>query len=381
MAKFKKRFVASFLVGTMLFGSVSGVVSSQGTKVVYAQSLNDIEPKVNHLVKSMQTNYLGIKNQGTWERYLYECYDLLYKISEEKLSTSDRNKYYELYGKLGSCRNLISVLASINQVEKSMQPKSEGGYGNYIGIKNVEVWKAYLEMAMWYLDNPDDTDMGIFYDQYSELIKRLKDVTGIINKIEAEYNIDYDKVEELFNEAKKADDEIKVQTALIEAKKLGQCSKSNNLIFNINRFIEKKNPVNFLKYKLDYSGAIIEYPDTFKVLFRDDEVIEIKTSDIDMRIDRYNNLYAHDGHSYYSEYIEHQLKGKVVMSNATEDFMEVCSIYEGKVTYTKVLCSNSDMVVLKISYPESKLDEYKDVMDYIKDSYKLIPMSSMPDHM
>lgn len=75
MAKFRTKFVASFLVVSILTGSISGVMTQNNMKIVYAQSqaLSNATAKINHLTNSMQKNYLGLKNQATWETYVKEA--------------------------------------------------------------------------------------------------------------------------------------------------------------------------------------------------------------------------------------------------------------------------------------------------------------------
>ncbi len=101
---------------------------------VHAESsaLKDAKAKVDHLTYSLKNNYLGIKNQATWEIYIKEGRVLISKIPVSEKSEAD-----SLTVQLDKCESLVNAVARINHVEKSLET-------NYHGIKNAKQWSNSL---------------------------------------------------------------------------------------------------------------------------------------------------------------------------------------------------------------------------------------------
>lgn len=374
MAKVKNKVVASFLIGTMLLGTVSGLaVTREDTKVVYATSKAFInaQAKINHLVTSMQNNYLGIKNQGTWERYHDEAIALL-----DKVSKAEYEKVNDLADTLIMCEYLLGTLASVNQVEKSIAPKSEGGYGNYLGIKNAETWRKYLERADFYFYEYGPIDgTGIFDKQYKELATRKVKVEAIVKGIEDKFQIEYDAVVKLFNEAKASSDKEKARLALVEAEKLGTCIRSDKLERDIKNFIngvDEKEVVEYSNYTNYRYGFSLDYPSDFKKGYEGDNKAGCGFTFEDVEISAYgsNNVMDENGYSYYETMKDYgTVSGKILSENITETSIEVSFIKDGLVNHIKATVGEGSVNVLKTSYPESKSSKYEEIMQHVKGSF------------
>ena len=226
---------AVMLPTTVLASSVgeNREVAVQDFRVKASEStaLKNAKAKISHLTYSLKNNYLGIKNQGTWEMYIRQARDLISKIPSSEKVEKDK-----LTQELNRDEALVKALSRINQVEKSIAPKSEGGYGNYLGIKNAETWREYLRLASIDLEKVDKV---VFKKQYDELKSRMNKVSLVVREIEDKFQVEYDKVVKLFNEAKANNDKEKAKLALKEAEKLGTCSRSDALEKEIKSFINK----------------------------------------------------------------------------------------------------------------------------------------------
>ncbi|WP_442881360.1 CAP domain-containing protein [Clostridium sp.] len=195
----------------------------------YSKAYRDARAKIDHLTYSLKKNYLGIKNQATWEIYIKEGKSLISKIP-----SSERSQRDALTAELNRAEALVKAVARINQVEKSMLPKSQGGYGNYIGIKNAETWRGYLNLAKTDLEK---VDKSVFGNQYSELVSRMNKASDVVKRVEDQFNVEYNKVLNMFKDAKAANDKELAKKALVEAEKLGTCAKSDALERDIKSFI------------------------------------------------------------------------------------------------------------------------------------------------
>ncbi|KMT22893.1 S8 family serine peptidase [Clostridium cylindrosporum] len=194
-----------------------------------SDALKNAKAKVSHLTKSLKTNYLGIKNQAAWQSYIAQARELI-----KKIPSYERAQKEALTIEVDKDEALVNGLARINHVEKSIQPKSEGGYGNYLGIKNAEAWNEYLRLAKIDLDK---VDKSIFKKQYDELIARMNKVALVVTDIEDKFKVEYDRVVNLYNEAKATRDLNKALDALKAAEELGTCDRSDQLEIDIKKLI------------------------------------------------------------------------------------------------------------------------------------------------
>lgn len=131
-------------------------------------SLGNARAKVSHLTKSLKTNYLGLKNQGTWELYIKQSRDLINKIPN--LEKKERDS---LTVEVNKSEALVKGLSRINQVEKSMEVNAKV-------MRNVPQWEQYLELAKIDLEK---VDQGIFSSEYKKLINRLNVCQEIVNSM------------------------------------------------------------------------------------------------------------------------------------------------------------------------------------------------------
>lgn len=231
----KHKLLGAVLAATMTFTSLSTLLINDVNMVYAAESnaLRDAKAKISHLTTSLKTNYLGLKNQGVWQTYISQSRDLI-----KKIPSYEKYQINALTIEVNKAEALVNALARINQVEKSIQPASQGGYGNYLGIKNAETWRKYLSLAKVDLEK---VDKSIFKKQYNELLMRMNKVSEVVKGIEDKFEVEYNKVVKLYNEALSSSDLNKAKEALKEAEKLGTCDRSDKLEKTIKNLIEKLN--------------------------------------------------------------------------------------------------------------------------------------------
>lgn len=368
MIKLKNKFIGTALVGIMSIASISGVVSmTQNVNVVYAaesKALQNAKAKISHLTTSLKTNYLGIKNQGTWQLYIGQARNLISKIPNSE--TAQRNS---LSLEVDKDESLVNALSRINQVEKSIQPKSEGGYGNYLGIKNADTWEIYLELARIDLDS---VDTSTFKKQYNELISRMNKVSTVVKDIQNKFDNEYNNVIKLFEEAKASKNIEKAKSALIEAEKLGTCTRSDNLENSIKNFINgDSKQIIYDTYINDRYGFSVEYPNTFKKGFEGDNRagMSLYSDDLTINVHGQNNVFEDDGYSYYNSYKEY-VKGIILDHRVTKTTVEIISQENDNIIYFKAIVGKGSINVIELILPKAKGAEYKDIILHVGDSFK-----------
>lgn len=232
--KFRHKFISGILIGLLSFNSMQ-FINLTDIKIVYAIDSNEVQNikiKLVCLVNSLKKNYLGLKNQLTWESYIKEIKGMI-KI----LPYNDKEQGKLLLEETNKCEALVNTSAKINHVEKSMTPIKNGGYGNYLGIKNVDTWSQYVYLANEYLEL---VDKSVFEKQYNELSKRIEKVESDIEKIHNKYKENYNKVILIYENAVEENNLNKLKNTLKEAEKLGSCYRSEELIKNIKNFIKER---------------------------------------------------------------------------------------------------------------------------------------------
>lgn len=256
----KKDIIQKTIFTLILCLSFTFLISNVNTAyAAESKELRAAKAKVSHLTKSLKTNYLGLKNQTMWEKYILESKHLISTISMFEWREAD-----SLSIEVNKDECLVKALGRINHVEKSILPKSQGGYGNYLGIKNAETWREYLKLATTELESVDKT---IFKNQYNELIGRMNKVSIIVKDIEDKYQIQYDKVYNQYLEARKNLDIPKAKLLISEASKLGNCSRTDELKLKITSLINSTVYVN-------------NYDDLKKALASDKTELIVINSDI-----------------------------------------------------------------------------------------------------
>lgn len=248
---FKDKVILGIVIGLLSFDYIQ-LVNTVSIENVYAadsKEIKDIKDKLNSLTISLKKNYLGLKNQVTWESYIREIKSMI-----EKLTNNNKHQGEILLKEVERCESLVIASARVNHVEKSMTPIKDGGYGNYLGIKNAEVWVQYIDLAIEQLEL---VDREIFLKQYNELNQRIKKTMNNIEKIQDKFNKDYDKVILMYENAVEINDINKLKDTLKEAEKLGTCYRSEELVKNIKDFIkEKENDIDKVLYVINYKQLI-----------------------------------------------------------------------------------------------------------------------------
>lgn len=135
------------------------------------KTLGNARAKISHLTKSLKTNYLGLKNQGTWEIYIKQARDLINKIPS--LEKKERDS---LIVEVNKSEALVKGLSRINQVEKSMEINAKV-------MRNVPTWEQYLELAKIDLAK---VDQNTFSSEYKQLIDRSNICQEVVNSIKAD---------------------------------------------------------------------------------------------------------------------------------------------------------------------------------------------------
>ena len=189
-----------------------------------SKALKDAKAKIDHLTTSLKNNYLGIKNQATWEIYIKDG-----RVLISKIPSSEKEQADILTVQLDKCESLVKAVARINHVEKSMQD-------NYHGIKNAQDWRNYLNNAKIDLEK---VDKSVFLDEYNELVERMNKAEAIVKAIEDEFQVEYDSVVVLYQKAKAERNLELAKEALIKAEALGTCDKSNKLEEDIKKLINE----------------------------------------------------------------------------------------------------------------------------------------------
>lgn len=378
MARFKNKFVAGLIIGTMILGNLVGISSTgdQNTKIVYAKSkeLTSATIKVNNLIKSLKSNYLGVRNIPTWQKYLDEIMGIVNKLASTKENQEANDLYF---GKILQCENLIKAIASINQVEKSMTPIEQGGYGNYIGMKNVDTWNGYLkeaENALWVIENKSKEE-NLFEKQYNELVNRKIDAVNIIKGIEEKFNKEYEPLLELFEEAKKNNDIEGAKDILIEAEKLETCDKSNKLEMDLKMFIEGNDSADWrtmeganFKYTMfipkGFSKADLKStPESESLIIKStDENIKLG---IEVSVEKNS---VNTGKDYYEKYFKNS---NVTLISLSDEGYEVEHINNGQVYNEKGILKNGYSYILKVNYPQANISEYKSMSEYIVKTFSI----------
>lgn len=214
---------------------VSGVVAAaQSIKVANAEiskAQQDAKAKISHTIYSINKNYAGIKNQAQWEIYIKEARALIAKIP-----IAEKDDAEMLTQQVNGLADTVLAIARINQVEKSMAPKEEGGFGNYLGIKNAAQWREYLRLAK---EDMKSIDLTVFQAKYDELAQRYNDVDKRVTKIEEDHNKELEAVEKLYEAALKSLKVDDAETALEAAKKLGTHETSKQAVEKIENLLNK----------------------------------------------------------------------------------------------------------------------------------------------
>lgn len=250
MTKINKKVIGVGLAGVMSVAGVAGIVTNQA-KAEESKAVADARAKISHTIYSININYARIENQVTWEGYIREARALIAKIPAAEASIAD-----ELTAQVDGLQKTVTAIARINHVEKSIRPVSEGGYGNFLGIKNAGQWRIYLEEAKTAMA---EIDKSVFQKKYDELASRWNVVDQKVQAIEDKHYADLAAAQALFDEAKKTLSMDDAEKALVEAKKLGTHETSAKLVKEIEDFIAS------LKAEVVINDVTATGPKTIKI--------------------------------------------------------------------------------------------------------------------
>ncbi|MEG2893827.1 MAG: transglutaminase-like domain-containing protein [Clostridium sp.] len=218
----KKHIIGATIAGIIMLSTVVEVSNSYlNIERVYAaesRELKTAKVSVDKLVVSMKKEGLTLKSQEQWQKNINQCRDLIKKIG--KSETKGKN---DLYSQVAKVEILVNGLASVNKVENSIANSSKT-------MANAEKWSRELNAAKAYLNKIDKT---IYNKQYTELLSRINKGYIVVKDIEDKFNIDYNSVAKLYDEAKISKNRDKLNVALKEAEKLWKCSKSDKLVLAI----------------------------------------------------------------------------------------------------------------------------------------------------
>lgn len=260
-----KKTLGLGLAGVIGIGAISGTISNINiTNAAESQAVKDAKAKISHTIWSINNNYAGIKNQAQWEIYIKEARALINKIP-----SAERLKADELTEQVNGLADTVLAIARINQVEKSITPKEEGGYGNYLGIKNAAQWRIYLELAE---RDMKSIDLTMFKAKYDELLQRYNIVDAKVEDIEDAHKKDLEKVEALYNNAVKTKELEDAAKALEEAKKLGTHETTTAIKQKIEDLITKLNAITVIKEVFVVDSKTIQ--------IKGEGLTKIKSSDI-----------------------------------------------------------------------------------------------------
>lgn len=270
MIKISKKAIGIAMISMMTITTLSTVLGTDSVSIVYAaesKELRNAKAKISHLTSSLKTNYLGLKNQGMWQIYIKQSRDLI-----KKIPNSEKVQKNNLTLEVNKDESLVNALGRVNQVEKSITPKDKGGYGNSLTIKNAETWNEYLRLAKTDLEK---VDKNIFKKQYDELIARLNNVSLIVKGIEDKFQVEYEKIVKLYEEAKKSGNLDKLKEVLKEAEKLGTCDRSNKLENDIKTIINNKlKKPDLVKFQIEDWSSHIVVNKTLNSTFSDDTLTQ-----------------------------------------------------------------------------------------------------------
>ncbi|MEG0372194.1 MAG: hypothetical protein RR645_07865, partial [Clostridium sp.] len=219
MSKLHKGFLSGALVCFMTLTTFTGLNSLNNVSTVFAKSdeskeLQLVKKKIEHLTYSLKNNYLGIKNQGQWERYITDTRKVI-----DTMPRKEGIKAREFSIELDRAQELVNAVARINQVEKSMET-------NFHGVKNANRWGEYLDLARKSLIM---VDQKIYMGPHDSLQMRKETCQRVVDSVIESFNKDYKEAEKKYDNANftmNIDDAIK---ALKAAEALGTCEKSDSL--------------------------------------------------------------------------------------------------------------------------------------------------------
>lgn len=169
MAKKSKKALGAAMAGVMAVGAVAGAANTVVTQVKadVASDVKAAHAKLEHLRTSLHNNYLGLKNQATWEIYAKEAQALINKLPNGSTKTT----YQE---RLDRANAMILAAASVNHAEFSIQK-------NFPKADNANQWKAYAEKAM---ANVEKVEKGQEYsDRTPILVNRVVKVNAFADVV------------------------------------------------------------------------------------------------------------------------------------------------------------------------------------------------------
>lgn len=241
--KLKKRKIVALSIALTLATSNSLYLYKTNTVYAASSTLTEAKAVMSHLSKSIHTNYLGLKNQGTWELYIKQIRNLI-----NKLPSSEKAEGNKLTVEVNKAANLVMAVARINQVEKSMEV-------NTPRIGNVITWNNYLVLGEQDLAKVDKTE-------FSKEIKNLQDrkikSESAIKKIEDEYFKKYSEVAKLIESARKTSsksDALLAKASAEDSSFLGSCEATEMIKYECRLLLADLGEITLTKDEKDLREA------------------------------------------------------------------------------------------------------------------------------
>lgn len=234
MVKFKNKNIARLFNGVILLGAISTlVVVKKNTKLFYTESkvVKKAKVKLDKLIRLIQKDDLILENLSTWYNHMEECIELLNIIPNYKFKG-----YLDVQTKLVHCENLIAAIVYINQVEKSISFNLESKYGDYTGIKNINIWYEYLDIAGYHLNELYKSN-SFFKKQCNELTIRKEKAEAKVDIIEEEFRKKHDYIVDISSSVVKNNDIENIKDAFIQFEELGVGYKSEKPGENMKEFL------------------------------------------------------------------------------------------------------------------------------------------------
>ena len=169
MAKKSKKALGAAMAGVMAVGAVAGTANTVVTQVQadVASDVKAAQAKLDHLSYSLHNNYLGLKNQPTWEIYAKDAQNLINKLPKGSARTTCQER-------LDRANAMILAAASVNHAEFSIQK-------NFPKADNANQWKAYTEKA---LANIKKVDEGKEYSDRTPILQsRIEKVNAFADLV------------------------------------------------------------------------------------------------------------------------------------------------------------------------------------------------------
>lgn len=299
LKRMMKKIFLSAIITSISLGMFGNTICNYEVKTAFAAKSMSVEDRIDHITTSLKTNYLGLKNVGQWQEYISEARRLNDELSNVTRKTINAKS-------LDKAESLVNAAARVNKVEQSMSE-------NALIMKNTTQWEYYIKLAKEDLKN---VDLTTFRYQHSELTKRAEKSQEGIDNIKKAYFKTYGKIEEMYNEALRLEDDSRTDA-------LKQAKRVKELALNLESY--------------ENTDYIIERADKLIKRLTDDEVattngdfkeISINNKDDIGKLDseKYNKVEIDTWSEYYDKRITNLKANTLIIKGAKKITLENCDI-------------------------------------------------------